>query len=88
MKNIFNIQTQSDFQAACLETFRYQYENVMVYRKFVDFLNINPNTVDEVEKIPFLPIEMFKNHRVLNKVFDFAQTDNISYFQSSGTRRC
>lgn len=83
MKNIFNIKSKTDFQNACLETFRYQYENVEVYRKFVDFLNINPDQIDEVENIPFLPIEMFKNHKVLDKTFDFAQTDN--YFQSSGT---
>ena len=77
---IFNIQTESEFQAACLETFRYQYENVEVYRKFADFLNINPSAVINVEQIPFLPIEMFKNHRVSDKNFEAQQ-----YFQSSGT---
>ncbi len=66
--------------AASLETFRYQYENIEVYRRFVDYLNINPDHVDELIKIPFLPIEMFKNHRVLDKN---AATD--LFFQSSGT---
>lgn len=79
-QNIFNIQTESDFQAACLETFRYQYDNVEVYRKFVDYLNIDPSTIKEVEDIPFLPIEMFKNHLVLNK-----NSEAEHYFQSSGT---
>lgn len=83
--DIFNIKTESDFQAACLETFRHQYENVEVYRKFVDYLNIDPEEVNEVAKIPFLPIEMFKNHQVLDKRFDFAHNDNVRYFQSSGT---
>lgn len=66
--------------AASLETFRYQYENIEVYRRFVDYLNINPDHVDELIKIPFLPIEMFKNHQVLDK--------NVTadlFFQSSGT---
>ena len=86
VNNIFNIKTESEFKQKCLETFHYQYENVEVYRKFVDYLNINPNSVDEVEKIPFLPIEMFKNHQVLDKVFDSAQTDKpVNFFQSSGT---
>ena len=80
LKNIFNIKSESEFQAACLETFHYQYENVEVYRKFVDYLNINPNSVDGVEKIPFLPIEMFKNHQVLDKNFKAEH-----FFQSSGT---
>ncbi len=64
----------------CLETFLYQYENVDVYRKFVDYLKIKPNQICEIEKIPFLPIEMFKNHLVLDQNFE---TEN--YFQSSGT---
>ncbi|MBL7881296.1 MAG: acyl transferase [Chryseobacterium gambrini] len=80
MKNIFGIQTEQDFLAASLETFRYQYENIEVYRRFVDYLNINPDHVDELIKIPFLPIEMFKNHQVLDKN---AATD--LFFQSSGT---
>lgn len=66
--------------AASLETFRYQYENIEVYRRFVDYLNIKPDHVDQLSKIPFLPIEMFKNHRVLDKN---AATD--LFFQSSGT---
>lgn len=86
MINIFNIKFEADFQAACLETFFYQYENVEVYRKFVDFLGKKPSEIKEVIDIPFLPIEMFKNHLVLDKVFGSAQTDKpLSYFQSSGT---
>lgn len=85
-KNIFNIKSEADFQAACLETFLYQYENVEVYRKFVDFLGKKPSEIKEIKDIPFLPIEMFKNHLVLDKVFGTAQTDKpLSYFQSSGT---
>lgn len=80
LNEIFNIQTESDFQQKCLETFRYQYENVPVYREFCDYLKVDSNQIDTVEKIPFLPIEMFKNHEVLNQ--NFAAE---SFFQSSGT---
>ncbi|MFC0343159.1 LuxE/PaaK family acyltransferase [Epilithonimonas hispanica] len=79
-QNIFEIKTEEEFQAACLETFRYQYENVEVYRKFVDYLNIDPFSIRQVSDLPFLPIEMFKNHLVLDK---HSQAEN--YFQSSGT---
>ncbi|WP_347218453.1 acyl transferase [Chryseobacterium sp.] len=78
--NIFSIQTEPDFLNASLKTFRYQYENVEIYRKFVDFLHINPDEVNDLSKIPFLPIEMFKNHQILDK--------NVAtdlFFQSSGT---
>ena len=80
MKSVFHIQTEEEFQQKCLETFHFQYNNIEVYRRFVDFLNINPNEIKEVEKIPFLPIEMFKNHTILdqNKKTDL-------FFQSSGT---
>ena len=80
MTNIFNIQTEEEFQQKCLETFRYQYHNIEVYKKFVDYLNINPNEIQEVEKIPFLPIEMFKNHKLLDK-----NKNTDLFFQSSGT---
>lgn len=79
-QNIFDIKTEHDFQTACLETFHYQYENVEVYRKFVEFLKINPQSIQQVLDIPFLPIEMFKNHLVLEK-----KSTAENYFQSSGT---
>lgn len=80
VKDIFNIQTTQDFRAACLETFRHQYEKVEVYRRFVDLLKVQPSTIDTIDKIPFLPIEMFKNHQVLDQNFTADR-----YFQSSGT---
>jgi hypothetical protein len=46
----------------------------------VDYLNINPLSINQVSDIPFLPIEMFKNHLVLDK-----NSGAESYFQSSGT---
>ncbi|PIF47248.1 acyl-protein synthetase LuxE [Chryseobacterium sp. 52] len=80
LKNIFSIQTEQDFLDASLAAFHYQYENVEIYRKFVDFLKINPDEVRSLTKIPFLPIEMFKNHQILNK-----EATADLFFQSSGT---
>jgi phenylacetate-coenzyme A ligase PaaK-like adenylate-forming protein len=80
MNPIFSITDNSDFEIACLKTFRKQYESVEVYRQFVDFLKINPNNVKEIVEIPFLPIELFKNHQIIDR---FSKTQN--YFQSSGT---
>ncbi len=80
MNKIFDIKTEADFRQKCLETFRYQYETVEVYRKFCDYLHINVTEIHDIEKIPFLPIEMFKNHLVSDRNFSTDQ-----YFQSSGT---
>ncbi|CAA7392295.1 long-chain-fatty-acid--protein ligase [Chryseobacterium fistulae] len=80
MKNRFNIVDEEEFLEKSLQTFNYQYDNIEIYRKFVDYLKINPAEVKELHKIPFLPIEMFKNHVILDK--------NVSadlFFQSSGT---
>lgn len=80
MNGIFQIKNEAEFQQKCLETFHFQYNNIEIYRKFVDYLNVNPGDIKKVEKIPFLPIEMFKNHTILdqNKKTDL-------FFQSSGT---
>lgn len=80
MNTIFDIQTEQDFLATSLKTFRYQYENVEIYRRFVDYLNISPDEVSDLNEIPFLPIEMFKNHQILDK----NMTADL-FFQSSGT---
>ncbi|MFC6267968.1 LuxE/PaaK family acyltransferase [Frigoriflavimonas asaccharolytica] len=80
LKDVFNIKSEGIFQEKCLEVFRYQYQNVEVYKKFVDFLGRDVSKIQKIEEIPFLPIEIFKNHQVLDKDF---QTE--LFFQSSGT---
>lgn len=80
MEDIFKITTEKEFQQYCLEVFHYQYKNIDIYQKFVNYLKVNPTDVKQIFEIPFLPIEMFKNHKILdkNKFSNF-------YFQSSGT---
>ncbi|MDC8002794.1 acyl transferase [Aureisphaera galaxeae] len=79
-KNIFEIQSPSTFEATALEVFRWQYEQVPVYRKFCDLLHTDPIEVTSVEKIPFLPISFFKTHDVIAS----GMPSQIS-FASSGT---
>ncbi len=62
---IFGISSNNDFKRVALEVFRYQYENLGVYREYVSLLNISPDSVDEVEEIPFLPIGFFKTHQIV-----------------------
>ena len=78
--DIFQIKTEADFKQKCLEAFHYQYENVEVYRKFVNYLKTDIANISTIKDIPFLPIEIYKNHQILDKNF---QTD--LFFQSSGT---
>jgi phenylacetate-coenzyme A ligase PaaK-like adenylate-forming protein len=74
------IRSLKEFKAQTLLTFKYQYQNVSVYQKFVDYLGVDPVNVNEIEQIPFLPISIFKSHEVLSK-----NTDHQIVFKSSGT---
>ncbi len=80
MDTIFNIQTQDEFDAACLEVFKFQFENNRVYRSFCDLLYIHPSDVKEIQEIPFLPIQFFKSHDILSSKQPLEQL-----FTSSGT---
>jgi phenylacetate-coenzyme A ligase PaaK-like adenylate-forming protein len=77
---IFNIHNLHDFNEIAIEIFHFQYENNLIYKQFVDFLNIRTSSINNYSKIPFLPVEFFKNHKVVSGEFN---ADAI--FTSSGT---
>lgn len=63
-RKIFSIASGADFDQAALEVFRFQAEACTPYREYLELLGIDPAGVETVEQIPFLPIELFKSHRV------------------------
>lgn len=65
MKDLFSISNEEEFNELSLEVFQYQYQNLKVYRDFVDYLRVEVHTVKHYSEIPFLPIEMFKKHQLL-----------------------
>ncbi|WP_133688319.1 acyl transferase [Maribacter spongiicola] len=77
---IFDIQTEGDFLTQALRIFRFQYDNNIVYHDFCTYLNVQPDDVQTLEQIPFLPIEFFKSKDVLSTT----DTPEIT-FTSSGT---
>lgn len=79
-QQIFSISNRQEFTLAALQTFNYQAQNCAVYHEFINGLNIAPETVTDVSLIPFLPIEFFKNHEVVN-----SQAQPQVTFTSSGT---
>lgn len=80
MHPVFNIKSEKEFEKTALEIFRQQYRYVPVYHEFLNHLEINPNHIHKIEDIPFLPVELFRNH----KIIDSRQTEEI-VFSSSGT---
>jgi len=64
-KEIFTIQNESDFQKLALDIFRYQSQNVTVYKDFISHLKIQPVEINDFHNIPFLPVEFFKSHEII-----------------------
>lgn len=69
-----------DFDELALRVFLFQYRNVDIYKRYVDTLKVNPGEVNEVSKIPFLPVRFFKNYKVAIPEFETPVV-----FSSSGT---
>lgn len=75
---IFQISSNDEFESVALEVFKLQFEHVSVFRNYCDLIGrTNPKTLEE---IPFLPIQLFKTHKVIHDDFS-AETS----FLSSGT---
>ena len=79
-KKIFAINNEYDFERIALEVFLFQYKNNIIYQRFVNFLGVEPKKVKKISQIPFLPIDFFKNHRIIHNNFEETIT-----FLSSGT---
>lgn len=79
-QRIFSIQTEAEFTAAAIEVFQFQYRNNPVYRAYVDMRIDNPNRIQQIEDIPFLPISFFKSHTITS-----VSCDSPVVFESSGT---
>jgi len=80
INKLFSIQTFADFEKLAFVIFKHQAKNNLVYRQFLSYLNVNINTIKTIDKIPFLPIQFFKSHKIISN------TNNIEQvFSSSGT---
>ncbi len=77
---IFEITDHVAFSKYALEIFRLQYAGNKIYGEFVKSLRIDPASIKSVSQIPFLPVEFFKNHRVVT-----GNLPSVTVFESSGT---
>ncbi len=62
---IFNISSKSNFKKVALDVFRFQAKNNAVYAQFLKHLHVSVEKVQQLEEIPFLPIQFFKSHKVV-----------------------
>lgn len=85
MDRIFLLQKIADlkpttFHQVALEVFRYQAKHNPIYRQFIQILGIQPDKIQDIHQIPFLPIQFFKTHEI--KTDDWQEQ---TIFTSSGT---
>lgn len=65
-REIFEIKNYRHFTDLAVYAFNYQYNQNEVYREFCDLLRINPQAINQLTNIPFLPVNIFKNRKVVS----------------------
>ena len=78
--SIFDIKSEISFKKKTLEIFKFQFDNNNVYRSFCELLCKHPSEINDINDIPFLPIDFFKTKAVVTSNSNIQQT-----FTSSGT---
>ncbi len=54
------------FERLALEVFHFQFDTNPVYQSYVRHLGVRRESVNRLEKIPFLPVEFFKTQQVIS----------------------
>ena len=78
---IFSLDGQAAFEDVTMEVFRFQFENNAVYRRFCKLLDKRPDNLNGIEEIPFLPVELFKEQRIVS----FHEKEEVVFTSSSTT---
>lgn len=64
IEQILSIRTAREFEQAALELFRFQAEACLPYRSYLALIGVEAQSVERVEDIPYMPIELFKSQKV------------------------
>ena len=79
-QEVFSIDNEHQFKNIALQIFNYQADNCIIYKKFINGLNLCKGSIKNITQIPFLPIEFFKSHAILS-----SNGPAEAIFTSSGT---
>lgn len=69
-----------NFEENALQLFKYQATQNKIYAAYILALGIVPEEINDISKIPFLPISFFKNHPIKT-----GEWEEEMIFESSGT---
>ncbi len=64
MDEIWQCDAQQ-FNELALRLFHYQSKNNKVFADYLNLIDVQPDSIDNVQSIPYLPIAFFKTHKVL-----------------------
>ena len=78
-EQVLNID-DARFTSLALEVFRFQAKYNLIYREWMSYLRVNPNTIEHISEIPFMPIQFFKKHAIKS-----GDWQAIKVFESSST---
>jgi phenylacetate-coenzyme A ligase PaaK-like adenylate-forming protein len=81
-KDIFRVN-KHNFNELALEIFHFQVKTNKVYAQFVKELGLKPESIQQLEDIPHLPISFFKSKKVVSISDDNRASQQI--FESSST---
>ena len=88
IQNIHQIfsETSQNFDKKSIAFFQHQIKNNVFYKKYIDAIFANTKPISEIGDIPFLPIQFFKNEKIITNQIEKinAQKEEI-VFESSGT---
>ncbi len=79
-RRVFSIKSREDFWVTSLGVFEYQYNNNTIYRDFINSLGRRFMKPESPFEIPFLPVEFFRNHKIITGSLPVEMV-----FESSGT---
>lgn len=80
ISSIFEVDSDQKFNEIAMNLFRWQASNVPIYQEYINSLGIKPSEINQINEIPFLPIQFFKSKKVIANNCLIEKT-----FQSSGT---
>lgn len=78
---IFSRLGEQQFNEIALQVFHYQARENKVYASYLDLIGKTPDAVTEPEEIPFLPVSLFKTHRVVS----FREKEEAVFLSSTTT---
>ena len=82
-EDIFNITDEACFKRTALEIFKVQSRGCAPYAEYLSVLEIDPESVTDIEAIPFLPVRYFKSRDIVCETESLSGAEKV--FTSSAT---